>query len=93
MIVSGLARVAPTSSSPVIVVCVLNHGTVRSILDADALEGRTLVNRTGVVGGPEAALLYSGPDGVYRARLGRLLPPGRAPGGVHPAGWAPGGRR
>ena len=74
--------------------CVLDYEAVRSVLDASALKGRTLVNLTGgsppqaremaawaaehgihyldgvilngVVGGPEAALLYSGPDDVYQ---------------------------
>lgn len=87
-------------ASPLVVVCVLNYEAVRSVLDPDALKGRTLVNMTGgspqearemaawaaehgidyidgvslngVIGGPEAALLYSGPNGVYEAHQATL---------------------
>ncbi|MFE9749416.1 NAD(P)-dependent oxidoreductase [Saccharothrix saharensis] len=98
-VVAGTAAEA-ISASPVVVVCVLNHEAVRSVLDAGALTGRTVVNLTGgsptqaremavwardhgidyldgvilngVVGGPGAALLYSGPDEVYRAHRATL---------------------
>lgn len=97
------------TASPLVVVCVLNYEAVRSILDADALKGRTLVNLTGgsprqaremaewaaghgidyldgvilngIVGGPDAALLYSGPDDVYRAHRSALSALGE--NGVH----------
>ncbi|MCE6996393.1 NAD(P)-binding domain-containing protein [Saccharothrix sp. S26] len=97
--VAGTAAEA-IAAGPLVVVCVLDYEAVRSILDADALKGRTLVNLTGgspaqaramaawavehgidyldgvilngVVGGPEAALLYSGPDEVYRAHRSTL---------------------
>ncbi|PSL51687.1 3-hydroxyisobutyrate dehydrogenase-like beta-hydroxyacid dehydrogenase [Saccharothrix carnea] len=83
------------AASPLTIVCVLDHEAVRSVLDADALTGRALVNLTGgspqqaremaawaaghgigyldgvllngIVGGPEAALLFSGPYDVYQA--------------------------
>ncbi|QXJ24222.1 NAD(P)-dependent oxidoreductase [Actinomadura graeca] len=35
------------TASPLVVVCVLDYAVVRSVLDADALRGRTLVNLTG----------------------------------------------
>ncbi|MFD0200488.1 MULTISPECIES: NAD(P)-dependent oxidoreductase [Saccharothrix] len=88
------------AASPLTVVCVLNHEAVRSVLDADALKGRALVNLTGgspqqaremaawaaghgidyldgvllngIVGGPEAALLFSGPADVYEAHRATL---------------------
>ncbi|KAB2340536.1 NAD(P)-dependent oxidoreductase [Actinomadura rudentiformis] len=41
------------AASPLVVVCVLDYEAVRSILDADALKGRTLVNLTG--GSPQQA--------------------------------------
>lgn len=96
------ATVAETAAqaivaSPLVVVCVLDYQAVRSILDAGALKGRTLVNLTGgspqqarematwaaghgidyldglimgaatAIGGPEATLLFSGPNDVYQA--------------------------
>jgi 3-hydroxyisobutyrate dehydrogenase-like beta-hydroxyacid dehydrogenase len=96
-----IARTAAEAiaASPLIVVCVLNYQAVRSVLDTDALQGRTLVNLTGgspqqaremavwaaehgidyidgvimtPVGGPEAALLYSGPSAVFRAHRATL---------------------
>ncbi|MCP3803330.1 NAD(P)-binding domain-containing protein [Allokutzneria sp. A3M-2-11 16] len=88
------------AASPFVVVCVMNYEAVRSVLDTDALKGRTLLNLTGgspqqaremaewaaghgidyldgvilngVVGGPEAALLYSGPDEIYQEHQGDL---------------------
>ncbi|GAA1285247.1 NAD(P)-binding domain-containing protein [Saccharothrix xinjiangensis] len=41
------------AASPLVVVCVRDHEAVRSVLDADALQGRTLVNFTG--GSPRQA--------------------------------------
>jgi 3-hydroxyisobutyrate dehydrogenase-like beta-hydroxyacid dehydrogenase len=92
--IAGTA-VEAIAASPLVIVCVLNYQAVRSVLDPDALQGRTLVNLTGgspqqaremaawavdhaidyvdgvilngVIGGPEAALLYSGPNDVYQA--------------------------
>ncbi|MFI0373637.1 NAD(P)-dependent oxidoreductase [Actinomadura sp. 1N219] len=85
------------AASPLVVVCVLDYQAVRSLLDADALKGRTLVNLTGGspqqarelaawaaghgigyldglimgapadIGGPDATLLFSGPEDVYQA--------------------------
>ncbi|MFI9586276.1 NAD(P)-dependent oxidoreductase [Streptomyces sp. NPDC052236] len=97
--IAGTAAEA-IAASPLVIVCVLNYQAVRSVLDPDALKGRTLVNLTGgspqqaremaawaaehgvhyidgvilngVVGGPEAALLYSGPSDVYQAHQGAL---------------------
>jgi 3-hydroxyisobutyrate dehydrogenase-like beta-hydroxyacid dehydrogenase len=88
------------AASPLVVVCVLNYQAARSILDGNALQGRTLVNLTGgspqqardlaewaaehhidyldgvilngVVDGPEAAVLYSGPSDVYQEHLAAL---------------------
>ncbi|MEV1120322.1 NAD(P)-binding domain-containing protein [Actinosynnema sp. NPDC049800] len=88
------------AAGPLVVVCVLNHQAVRSVLEPDALTGRTLLNLTngsptqaremaawaaghgvdyldgvllnGVVGGPGAALLYSGPEDVYEAHRATL---------------------
>ncbi|SOD63637.1 3-hydroxyisobutyrate dehydrogenase [Streptomyces zhaozhouensis] len=36
-----------SAASPLVVVCVINHEAVRSVLDPEALRGRTLVNLTG----------------------------------------------
>ncbi|MGJ6961926.1 NAD(P)-dependent oxidoreductase [Streptosporangium sp. G11] len=93
-IVADTATEAITAS-PLVVVCVLNHQVARSLLDTDALKGRTLVNFTGgsprqaramatwaaehdigyidgvimatpaAIGGPEAALFYSGSGDAY----------------------------
>src|SRR4051812_20584378 len=46
------------AASPLVVVCVLDYRAVRSILDADALKGRTLVNLTG--GSPQQAREMAG---------------------------------
>ncbi|MGC7095018.1 NAD(P)-dependent oxidoreductase [Amycolatopsis lurida] len=92
--IAGTAAEA-IEASPLVLVCVLNYEAARSVLDARALKGRTLVNLTGgspaqaremaawagkhgidyldgvilngIVGGPDAALLYSGPREVYQA--------------------------
>ncbi|GAB2618371.1 NAD(P)-binding domain-containing protein [Streptomyces capparidis] len=92
--VAGTAAEA-IAASPLVVVCVLDYEVARSVLDAEALKGRTLVNLSGgspeqaramaawaaehgvdyidgvivatpeAVGGPEAALFYSGPGDAY----------------------------
>lgn len=94
------ATVAPTAAeaitaSPLVIVCVRDYAVAQSILDADALKGRTLVNLSGgsprqaramatwaaehgidyldgvimattdAIGGPDAALFFSGPADVY----------------------------
>jgi 3-hydroxyisobutyrate dehydrogenase-like beta-hydroxyacid dehydrogenase len=97
--VAGSAAEA-IAAGPLVVVCVLNYEAVRSVLDADLLTGRTVVNMTGgspqqaremaawaaehgigyidgvilngVIGGPDAALLYSGPNDVYQAHQDTL---------------------
>ncbi|AOS66085.1 beta-hydroxyacid dehydrogenase, 3-hydroxyisobutyrate dehydrogenase [Actinoalloteichus hymeniacidonis] len=84
------------TASPLVIVCVLNYPAAQSILDAEALKGRTLLNLTGgspeqarematwaadhgiayldgvilngIVGGPDAALLYSGSSEIYAAQ-------------------------
>ena len=101
------ATVAPTAAeaitaSPLVVACVMDYRAVESIIDADALAGRTLVNLTGgapsqaremaswaadhgigyldglimaapdAIGGPDATLLFSGPDDVYQAHRSTL---------------------
>ncbi|MFE6617292.1 NAD(P)-dependent oxidoreductase [Amycolatopsis sp. NPDC057786] len=97
------ATVAPTAAeaitaSPLVIVCVRDYAVAQSILDADALKGRTLVNLSGgsprqaramatwaaehgidyldgvimattdAIGGPDAALFFSGPADVYETR-------------------------
>lgn len=94
------AAVATTAAeaieaSPLVIVCVRDYAVAQSILDAGALEGRTLVNLSGgsprqaramatwaadhgidyldgvimattdAIGGPDAALFFSGPADVY----------------------------
>ncbi|MFI7120035.1 NAD(P)-dependent oxidoreductase [Amycolatopsis sp. NPDC049868] len=83
------------TASPLVIVCVRDYTVARSILDTDALKGRTLVNLSGgspeqartmaawaaehgidyldgvimattdAIGGPDAALFFSGPADVY----------------------------
>jgi 3-hydroxyisobutyrate dehydrogenase-like beta-hydroxyacid dehydrogenase len=83
------------AASPLVIMCVLDYQVAQSLIDADALKGRTLVNFSGgsphqartmatwaadhdidyidgvivatpsAVGGPEAALFYSGPGNAY----------------------------
>ncbi|MFC3452447.1 NAD(P)-dependent oxidoreductase [Amycolatopsis speibonae] len=83
------------TASPLVIVCVRDYAVAQSILDADALKGRTLVNLTGgspqqaramakwatehgigyldgvimattdAIGGPDAALFFSGPADLY----------------------------
>ncbi|WET76412.1 NAD(P)-binding domain-containing protein [Amycolatopsis sp. QT-25] len=83
------------AASPLVIVCVRDYAVARSILDTDALKGRTLVNLSGgspgqarematwatehgidyldgvimattdAIGGPDAALFFSGPADVY----------------------------
>jgi len=94
------AAVAATAAEAItagrlVIVCVRDYAAARSILDTDALEGRTLVNLSGgspqqaramaawaaeygidyldgvimattdAIGGPDAALFFSGPADVY----------------------------
>ncbi|RSN60768.1 dehydrogenase [Amycolatopsis sp. WAC 04182] len=96
------AAVAATAAeaieaSPLVIVCVRDYAVAQSILDTDALKGRTLVNlgggsprqaramatwaaehgidyldgvimaTTDAIGGPDAALFFSGPADVYEA--------------------------
>ncbi|GAB3745077.1 NAD(P)-binding domain-containing protein [Amycolatopsis oliviviridis] len=90
------------SASPLVIVCVRDYAAAESILDAEALKGRTLVNLSGgspeqaramadwaaghgidyldgvvmattdAIGGPDAALFFSGPAGVYEAHRSTL---------------------
>ncbi|MFE5570599.1 NAD(P)-dependent oxidoreductase [Amycolatopsis japonica] len=83
------------TAGPLVIVCVRDYTVARSILDTDALKGRTLVNLSGgspeqaramaewaaghgigyldgvimattdAIGGPDAALFFSGPADVY----------------------------
>ncbi|MFI5563693.1 NAD(P)-dependent oxidoreductase [Amycolatopsis japonica] len=83
------------TAGPLVIVCVRDYAVARSILDTDALKGRTLVNLSGgspeqaramatwaaehgidyldgvimattdAIGGPDAALFFSGPADVY----------------------------
>lgn len=99
--VAGTAAEA-IAASPLVVVCVLDHPAAQSVLDADGLKGRTLVNLSGgspeqarsmaawadghgidhidgvivatpaAIGGPEAALFYSGPLDAYEAHRSTL---------------------
>lgn len=98
---NGLAATVATTpakaieASPLVIVCVRDYAVAQSILDADALKGRTLVNLSGgsprqaramatwatehgidyldgvimattdAIGGPDAALFFSGPADVY----------------------------
>ncbi|MFK0243429.1 NAD(P)-dependent oxidoreductase [Amycolatopsis azurea] len=101
------ATVTPTaaeaiSASPLVIVCVRDYAVARSILDTDALKGRTLVNLSGgspeqaramahwaaehgidyldgvvmattdAIGGPDAALFFSGPADVYETHRSTL---------------------
>ncbi|MEV6907431.1 NAD(P)-binding domain-containing protein [Amycolatopsis sp. NPDC051071] len=99
--IAGTAAEAITASS-LILVCVRDYSVAQSILDTDALKGRTLVNVSGgsprqaramatwaaehgigyldgvivatteAIGGPEAALFYSGPTDVYETHRSTL---------------------
>ncbi|MFI9450562.1 NAD(P)-dependent oxidoreductase [Amycolatopsis sp. NPDC052450] len=101
------ATVATTAAeaieaSPLVIVCVRDYAVAQSILDADALKGRTLVNVSGgsprqaramatwatehgvgyldgvimattdAIGGPDAALFFSGPADVYETHRATL---------------------
>jgi len=95
------------SASPLVLVCVRDYAVARSILDTDALKGRTLVNLSGgspeqartmarwaaehgidyldgvvmattdAIGGPDAALFFSGPVDVYETHRSTLAALGR----------------
>lgn len=90
------------AASPLVVTCVRDYAVAQSILDTDALKGRTLVNVSGgsprqaramaawaakqgidyldgvivatteAIGGPEAALFYSGSADVYETHRATL---------------------
>ncbi|MGK5530450.1 NAD(P)-dependent oxidoreductase [Streptomyces sp. URMC 129] len=101
------ATVADTAAEAIaagslVIVCVLDYRVARSVLDADVLRGRTLVNLSGgsprqaramaawaeehgidyidgvimatpaAIGGPEAALFYSGPGDAYETHRSAL---------------------
>ncbi|MEV7549434.1 NAD(P)-binding domain-containing protein [Amycolatopsis sp. NPDC089917] len=105
------------TASPLVIVCVRDYAAARSILDTDALEGRTLVNLSGgspeqaramahwatehgieyldgvimattdAIGGPDAALFFSGPADVYETHRSTLAALGR---NTHYVGAHPG---
>ncbi|MFC9258141.1 NAD(P)-dependent oxidoreductase [Amycolatopsis thailandensis] len=95
------------TASPLVIVCVRDYAVAQSILDADALKSRTLVNLSGgsprqaramahwatghgidyldgvvmattdAIGGPDAALFFSGPADVYETHRSTLAALGR----------------
>ncbi|OXM46053.1 NAD(P)-dependent oxidoreductase [Amycolatopsis alba] len=99
--VAGTAAEA-IAASPLVIVCVRDYAVAQSILDAEALKGRTLVNLSGgsprqaramadwaagngidyldgvimattdAIGGPDAALFFSGPADVYETHRSTL---------------------